>query len=263
MFSKELENLIQATIADGKLTEKEKAALVKRAQNEGVDLDELEIYIDSLMQQRAQESYVQIEKETVSHEKLRKGNVCPHCNTPIPPMTKICPECGRAVNANETSGDKELHEMVNKIGIALIKMKSSDDNESFKKAKAECEVLIKQADLFYGTDKKIQMLLVELKDEIKLAQNKIATLERKRGLIKVLTSGVFWIIMEVIVCFSLYSYFSKSQEAAYEAYQDAEGRSRTSEWNAVENAETNMVLSVLFGIVAVGGTAYITIKKKK
>ena len=193
MFSKELENLIQATIADGILTEKEKAALVKRAQNEGVDLDELEIYIDSLMQQRAQESYVQIEKETVAHENLRKGNVCPHCNTPIPPMTKICPECGRAVNANETSGDKELHEMVNKIGIALIKMKSSDDNVSFKKAKAECEVLIKQANLFYGTDRKIQMLLVELKDEIKLAQKNVEALERKRGLINLLKNGWFWI----------------------------------------------------------------------
>ena len=203
MFSKELENLIQATIADGILTEKEKAALVKRAQNEGVDLDELEIYIDSLMQQRAQESYVQIGKETVAHEKLRKGNVCPHCNTPIPPMTKICPECGRAVNANETSADKELQEMVNKIGIALIKVKSSDDNVSFKKAKAECEVLIKQANLFYGTDRKIQMLLVELKDEIKLAQKNVEALERKRGLINLLKNGWFWIGVVALIGVSL------------------------------------------------------------
>lgn len=55
MFSKELENLIQATLEDGVLEENEKAALVKRAQREGVDLDELEIYINSLLQRRQRE----------------------------------------------------------------------------------------------------------------------------------------------------------------------------------------------------------------
>ena len=45
MFSKELESLIQATLQDGLLTDQEKAVLIRRAQNEGVDLDELDIYI--------------------------------------------------------------------------------------------------------------------------------------------------------------------------------------------------------------------------
>lgn len=47
MFSKELENLIQATLEDGILEDYEKAALVKRAEAEGVDLAELEIYIST------------------------------------------------------------------------------------------------------------------------------------------------------------------------------------------------------------------------
>lgn len=55
MFSKEMENLIQATLEDGVLEENEKAALIKRAQKEGVDLDELEIYINSLLQKRQRE----------------------------------------------------------------------------------------------------------------------------------------------------------------------------------------------------------------
>ena len=41
MFSKELENLIKVTLADGVLTDKEKSVLIKRAQKEGVDIDEL------------------------------------------------------------------------------------------------------------------------------------------------------------------------------------------------------------------------------
>ena len=52
MFSKELENLIQATLEDGILEDYEKAALVKRAEAEGVDLAELEIYINSILQRQ-------------------------------------------------------------------------------------------------------------------------------------------------------------------------------------------------------------------
>ena len=59
MFSPELENLIQATLEDGVLEDYEKAALVKRAQAEGVDLAELEIYINSILQRRQKE----LEKE--------------------------------------------------------------------------------------------------------------------------------------------------------------------------------------------------------
>ena len=55
MFSKELENLIQATLEDGVLEEHEKAAIIKRAEREGVDIAELEIYINSLLQKRARE----------------------------------------------------------------------------------------------------------------------------------------------------------------------------------------------------------------
>lgn len=46
MFSKELESLIEAALVDGKIDEIEKRALVKRAEKDGVDVDELEVYIN-------------------------------------------------------------------------------------------------------------------------------------------------------------------------------------------------------------------------
>ena len=55
MFSERLENLIKAALQDGVLTDQEKASIVKRAQAEGEDIDEVEIYIQSLMQKRQQE----------------------------------------------------------------------------------------------------------------------------------------------------------------------------------------------------------------
>lgn len=179
MFSKELENLIEATLADGILEDHEKAALVKRAQKEGVDLDELEIYIQSIMQKRVQNQKVQMEKETADHEKERRGNVCPHCNTPIPPMTKICPNCGQAVNSNETSGDKELFKLIDRITDAIVEVKQSSDMDEFTSAKAECEGLLKKADLFYGENKKVQMLVFDLKQEIAETEKRLKSKANK------------------------------------------------------------------------------------
>ena len=64
VFSPELEQLIQATLEDGVLEDYEKAALVKRAIAEGVDIAELEIYINSILQKRQKEA----KKESRSKE---------------------------------------------------------------------------------------------------------------------------------------------------------------------------------------------------
>ena len=47
MFSKELEDLINYSISDGEIDKKEKQTIYKKALAEGVDLDELEIYLKS------------------------------------------------------------------------------------------------------------------------------------------------------------------------------------------------------------------------
>ena len=46
MYNERLENLIDAALADGELTEKEKQILFKNAQVLGVDLDEFEMVLD-------------------------------------------------------------------------------------------------------------------------------------------------------------------------------------------------------------------------
>ena len=47
MYSQELENLIDLTLKDGVLSDKEREVLFKRAEKEGVDLDEFEIYLNA------------------------------------------------------------------------------------------------------------------------------------------------------------------------------------------------------------------------
>ena len=110
MFSKELENLIQATLEDGVLEEYEKAALVKRAQAEGVDLTELEIYINSILQKRQKEidkeRNEQVQKKA-QEKKEAIGPVCPKCGKQVPPMTLKC-ECGYEFTKAEANTSAQL-----------------------------------------------------------------------------------------------------------------------------------------------------------
>lgn len=110
MFSERLENLIRAALQDGVLTDQEKASIVKRAQIEGEDIDEVEIYIQSLMQKRQQEinqkskeaNNVQA-KEAQYQEKERAKTLrkCPKCGEYVPHLTNICPACGFIIDKSD------------------------------------------------------------------------------------------------------------------------------------------------------------------
>lgn len=73
MFSEELEMLIDAAIADGTITEKERIVLHKRAQAEGVDVDELDMIIDGRLAmaiQNAREDAIEAEKKPSTLQQL-------------------------------------------------------------------------------------------------------------------------------------------------------------------------------------------------
>ena len=131
MFSQELENLIQATLEDGMLEDYEKAALVKRAQAEGADLTELEIYINSILQKRKREADKEknAKLEQIAQKKKEALRTCPGCGASIPVMAISCPKCGyelsdqKAVSSVQTLADK-----IQKISIGLREVKAYDEN---------------------------------------------------------------------------------------------------------------------------------------
>lgn len=51
MYSEQIEQLIKSVIADGVITEKERAVLHKKAAAEGIDEDEIDVYVDGLITQ--------------------------------------------------------------------------------------------------------------------------------------------------------------------------------------------------------------------
>lgn len=96
MYSQELENLIQAIIADGEITEKERAVLHKRALAEGVDTDELDIMVEGLMAQTKNQSNQALPAPPAAPVNTKQGVVkkCPNCGAPVEAGSVKCTDCG-------------------------------------------------------------------------------------------------------------------------------------------------------------------------
>ena len=115
MFSKEMEELINATLEDGVITDQEKAVLIKRAQKEGIDVDELDVYIQSLLQKRHR---LEAENDAIDDRKSKIGIVqkCPQCGETIQAGWAACPKCGFAFNIEQKSSIiEELQAQLNQI----------------------------------------------------------------------------------------------------------------------------------------------------
>ena len=102
MYSKELEELIDSVLADGVVTDQERAVLRKRALACGEDPDEVMIVVDgrlAKMKKGASPAIAATEK---------RGNIvkCPNCGAPIEAGAVKCKECGYVftnVKANNTA----------------------------------------------------------------------------------------------------------------------------------------------------------------
>lgn len=96
MFSKELEEFIDAALADGVITDKERSVLYRRAKAEGVDPDELDVIIEGrLTKMKRQEDRLRsMPPQNLVSQKI--GNVlkCPNCGAEVVGGSAICKECG-------------------------------------------------------------------------------------------------------------------------------------------------------------------------
>ena len=120
MYSKELEELIDAALADGVLTEKEKQILLKKAKAQGIDLDEFEMVLDAraLKAQQAPRANISTSFAVPKSNKYKYGDIrtCPQCGAVFPSIAGVCQECGYeivGVNANHSS--QKLAEILNTI----------------------------------------------------------------------------------------------------------------------------------------------------
>lgn len=93
MYNEQLEKLIELALADGELTEKEKQVLFKRAETEGIDLDEFEMVLEARVFEKTKNKTL----EPIAAPKSDKfGDVkkCPSCGSIAESFSTRCTDCG-------------------------------------------------------------------------------------------------------------------------------------------------------------------------
>lgn len=110
MFSEELNKLIEASLVDGVLTDKERSVIRKRALLEGVDPDEVDLILDAEIHK------LQKTNTTHKHGVLKK---CPSCNATVEAGAVKCNYCGYVFSGIEAnSSAKILFEKLEEIDKA-------------------------------------------------------------------------------------------------------------------------------------------------
>jgi uncharacterized Zn finger protein (UPF0148 family) len=143
LFSPELEKLIEITIADGVLTDQEKAVLNEAAQKEGVDIKQLDVYIQYLLYQRKEKEIKKAEE--IKAEKTIGGEVkkCPNCGAPYKLGTLVC-VCGHMFDITiQSNAYQKFAEEVQKKISALKNRKDIDENNPLRALGQAMAVLLK------------------------------------------------------------------------------------------------------------------------
>lgn len=117
MYDERIEQLIKAALADGVLTEKEKQILFKRAQEQGIDLDEFEMVLDARLVELQKAEKENAEKSAPKSTKFGDVRKCPACGALVPAMAVSCAECGFEFTGLEASSSAQtLAKEISKIG---------------------------------------------------------------------------------------------------------------------------------------------------
>ncbi len=116
LYDEKIEALISAALTDGVLTEKEKQVLFKKAQADGIDLDEFEMVLDARLVELEKAEKEKAEKSAPKSTKYGDVRKCPVCGAMVPALAGVCPECGyefSGVDANLTS--KKLADKIEQV----------------------------------------------------------------------------------------------------------------------------------------------------
>ncbi|MDE6395514.1 MAG: hypothetical protein K2K77_09240, partial [Duncaniella sp.] len=104
MYDQSLEQLIDAVIADGVITDQERKVVYKKAAALGIDQDEIEGYLNGKLDALKKNAKPQSGKHGVV-------KTCPHCGATVESGSAKCKECGFAFTGLEAnSSAKELDE---------------------------------------------------------------------------------------------------------------------------------------------------------
>lgn len=104
-MTENLEKLIVLAITDGVITDKEREILLKKAIEEGLDLDEFEMEFEAKLFERQQELKKQTASQITKPTSNKEGDLkkCPSCGAPVPSFRIKCDDCGYEFRNIESS----------------------------------------------------------------------------------------------------------------------------------------------------------------
>lgn len=194
----ELDDLIQEYLTDGIISPKERQVLLNKAQSLGLNIDEVDLYIDAQQQKADQEVAAAMNK--------RRGKTCPYCGSSIPELTDKCPNCGGNITPEAS---KELEEIFDKLEEALVNFKSGDTG-NINRNKAELERYVRKAKMYYGNNPKIQHLLEEVEAESVAAEEEMKKNARNKFIVNIISKHAK-LIIGIIICIAAYFVVSTCQ----------------------------------------------------
>lgn len=222
----ELDDLIKEYLTDGIISAKERQVLLNKAQTLGLNVDEVDLYIDAQQQKADQAVAAAVNK--------RRGKTCPYCGSSIPELTDKCPNCGGNITPEAS---KELEDIFDHLESALVNFKSGEDVE---KNKAEVERYVRKARMYYGNNPKVQHLLEEVEMESEAAEEEARKNAKKKFWLNIIEKNKKFVLIAIAVIsvFGYIWYESTAQERkeADKERKEAEWRQAYQEEKATKNA---------------------------
>ena len=219
----ELDDLIKEYLTDGIISAKERQVLLNKAQALGLNVDEVDLYIDAQQQKADQAVAAAVNK--------RRGKTCPYCGSSIPELTDKCPNCGGSITPEAS---KELEEIIEHLESALVNFKSGEDVD---KSKAEVERYVRKARMYYGNNPKIQRLLDEVEAESEAAETEAKKNAKKKFWLNIIEKNKKFVLIAIaaIPLFGLIWYETTADARREQAEQ--EERQAYQEEKAAKNAK--------------------------
>jgi len=125
----EIENLIEMAFADGIVTEKERAIILRKAEALGEDIDEVEMTLDArlhLMQKAATPPPLNVRPEKPKSNKHGGIKKCPSCGAVVKSMEIICSDC--ELEFTNTNTSSAVNKLMHKIeAVNFDKYDDEDD----------------------------------------------------------------------------------------------------------------------------------------
>ena len=112
----EIENLINMALADGEVTEKERAIILRKAESLGIDMDEVEMILDGRIELIRKEKNSTQEIFYSKSNKAGDSKKCPSCGAPVQSFSTQCPDCGHEFN------NLKANSQVSQLAIDLNKI---------------------------------------------------------------------------------------------------------------------------------------------